>query len=360
MADLSKASGFEIEEVRGSKRKVVLMGRALPYQGVAWEGSTRTKNVWYAGNTVATQQILGPEEDPTTIEGMWKNRFMPGSVQVVGFETPNTALQLVQIFETLRIAATELRVQWNEFVRYGIIKRFRVQVDRIQDIKWECEFEWRARNENVQIRAAKPSKQLPTIRSAMNNIDDILAFDPDPIIPDFRTQILSKIKAIRGQATKLFDIVRQVNYLVRTPAAVLGAMATAVESIRLEAEDTISQLTDTPRTTMMTSDRLSDVLSVETWRMSVAYATHNFAGIAQRKERETVKQARPGALTIITVPQDTTLRKISLDVYGTADNWQDIADFNQFEGSQVPAGTVVIVPPASPSQGVRTRGDLQA
>jgi hypothetical protein len=360
MADTSRASGFEIEEVRGSKRKVTLRGRALPYQGVAWEGSTRTKNVWYAGNTVATQQILGPEEEPTVIEGMWKNRFLRDTVQVVGFNQPNTALELVQVFETLRIAATELRVQWNEFVRYGIIKRFRVQVDRIQDIKWECEFEWRARNENVQIRAAKPPKQLPAIRSGMNKIDDILAFDPKPIFPDYRTQILSKIRAIRGQASKLFDVIRQVNYLVRTPAAVLGAMASAVESVRFEAEETIQQLVDVPRTTLTTSDRLADVLSIESWRMSLANSVHEFRGLAQRKERETVKQARPGALTIITVAQDTTLRQVSLDVYGTADNWQVIADFNQFVDSQVPAGTVVVVPPAPPAQGVRTRGDLQA
>lgn len=360
MATTSQASAFMIEEIRGSKRMVSLRGRALPYQGVAWEGQTRTKLVWYPGNTVATQQILGPEEMSTQIEGIWKNRFLRGSVDVTGFNKPTTALELVEIFETLRISANELRVQWNDFVRHGIIKRFRVQVDRIQDIKWECEFEWRSRNENVQIRAAQPRKQLPKLRAGLNKIDDILAFDPDSIFPDYRAEIVSKIRGIRGQASKLFDVVRQVDNLVSTPAAVIGAMASAVESIRYEAEDTIESLVDVPRTTLTASDRLSDVISIEVWRHSVAEAAHEFRGLVQNKERETVKEVRPGALTIMTVAQDTTLRQLSLDAYGTADSWQIIADFNGFTDSQVEAGTVVIIPPAPPSQGVRTRGDLQA
>lgn len=343
--------GFTIEETTGSKRRVTLHGRALPYQGVAWAGAQRTKLTWYPGNPTATLQVLGAEEEPTEINGMWKDRYLPGQVDVAGFPEVRTAEELVAIFEALRIAGNALRVQWGPNVREGILKRFSASYARLEDVSWEATFEWFARNEGIAPRLTARPPQISDLRQRLNAIDDQLAFEPPGISLDYRSQILGGINTIRQKAGVVFDGLRAINALARTPAFALGAIASAVDSIRFEAEDEIGRLENIPRETVHATDRVADVLVFEGWRRTLAHRVFMFRGSAQERHREVKEQAKPGALKFITVPGDTTLRQIALAEYGSADSWQEIADANGFDGSIVPAGTVVIIPP--PKGGVR-------
>ncbi len=151
---------FDILELEGSRRQLVLKGRTKPYAGVEFPSETRSKVTYYPGNPVATQQILGPEFGPTDLEGMWKTRFLAGTgqneVEVSGFDPIDSAADLVRAFEELRRSANSLRVQWGPVVRFGILKKFTPSWVTLYDVKWHANFEWRGEREFTPRASAAP------------------------------------------------------------------------------------------------------------------------------------------------------------------------------------------------------------
>lgn len=356
--------GFQIEETTGAQRSIILRGRALPYRDrtVSWEGAQQHKLTWYPGNPVGTLQVLGPREGPTTLGGMWKDRFLQGQVEISGFPGVDGATlraeQLIAAFDQIRVGGNLLRVQWGPQVRNGILARFRATPDRIEDIVWEAEFVWNGRDDAEAPRAAEEPAEAPNLRQRVNETDDQLAFQPKPISKNYRARVLERINVMRSKSGVIFDRLRQVDGIVQTPAQVVGAISSATEAIRVEAESAIGILSDEPYTFAQASDRVLDVLSGERWRRSLSRRVGALRATAQRLDQQTREKALGGVLTVITLPGDTSLRRIAIQAYGSADAWQTIADFNGFTTSVIPGGTVVVIPPAPERAGGIQRGFL--
>lgn len=342
---LSQAPAFDIEELSGSRRRVTLRGRALPYQNVAYTGKQRNKLTWYPGNPVASLQVLGPELEPTRLQGMWKDRFLVGQVEVRGFEKPGTAEQLVAIFDSLRRSGNQLRVQWGAETRFGILALFEANWVRPQDVKWEAEFVWTGDQETAP-RAGGVAQTNEALRKALTATDDDFVMDPGTMKEEYRGDIVAGIDAMREKAGLVFDGVRQVQ---QSPdgapiTAVQGAVA-AVEALRSEGEATIGVLVDVPYTVGQTFDSVIEVLEGEVWRRTTSLRVRQQRAAAQRQGRVLVKAAVPGAIAIVVVPADTTLRQLAITYYGSADDWQIIADVNGLHSSLVSAGTTLIITP---------------
>jgi len=352
---VAQTPSFQVEEVDGLRRYVALRGRTLPYQGVDFGGSTRTKRTTYAGNPVASIQVLGPEFDPTEIHGMWKDRFVPEQAIATGFEglgfeqSPTLAEHLVRVFESLQQAGAKLRVQWGAVVRFGVLKKFTPSWVRAEDVSWSAEFEWSGAAETMP-RASLVPNQGQAIRTALNGVDDVLPFDPFVFAEDIRDLILGGVGEIRVQVGVLFDGLRAIQSAVELPLDIVGRIIAAADSVRVESRDLLGEVLDSPYTKMTTADGVVDVLNVEGYRRTVGARVFDLRGTSIKQARTIEKAAAPGAISIVRVAQDTTLRMLSLRFYGTSDAWQGIADVNGFVDSQVPAGTVVIIPPIASSQ----------
>lgn len=139
---------FEVEELTGSQRSIRLRDRALPYQGVGFPITQRTKKTYYGGNPVATLQVLGPDYGNTQLDGIWKARFLADSVEFNSGNSGSAAApdlsspeDLVLLFEDIALSGNTLRVQWGPHVREGILVRFTPDWIRLQDVKWAMEFE---------------------------------------------------------------------------------------------------------------------------------------------------------------------------------------------------------------------------
>lgn len=357
--------GFQIEETTGALRRITLKGRALPYRDgtMSWGGEMRSRLTWYGGNPVATQQVLGPSEEPTTIKGIWKQRFLNAQqVLIEGFagiqSNTLTPEQLAFAFDQIRIAGNTLRVQWGPFVRTGILKSFRVTPDRIEDIAWEAIFEWSARNDAEASPAAAEPVNPPDLRRTLNGVDDQLAFKPKNTLASFVQNLEEGLAKVRTQTGKVFDQVRAINGLVTTASDVLGGIQSSTEAIRAEVGTLSTQLVDVPYLDAVASDRVLDVLSTESWRRTLGrrVSAHRFD--AQRLEQDIREEVAPEALAVVTLPGDTSLRALALRAYGSADAWQVIADFNGLTGSVVPGGTQIVIPPAPARAGGVQRGDV--
>lgn len=376
MPSLSEAPIVSIAEVTGDTRVIELAGRALPYQRVGWSGTTTHKLTFYPGNPEGTMQVLGPTEEPTTMSGMWKARFLPGQVQAIGFpdlvpETTTTPEILVAAFESLRRAGQRLEVQWGGIVREGILSRFSATWIRPQDVEWEAEFTWFSYGVSAPRAAAAPQAPRGQLRQAMDRRDASLGQVPKRTVsPDYLDDVRATTRESRVQLATMFSSLaviaqeRTANGTGPNPFDPLGsfslgssgqvprpdpvnALLASAESIRRNVEASVEALEDVPYTLATVSDRVADVLGVERWRRTVGLS-ESVLGEAARVVADAEREARLalGLAERVVMPADATLRTLALRYYGNADSWQLIADANGIVGSFVAPGTVLVIPPA--------------
>lgn len=344
------ASVFEIEELTGSQRRVVLRGRAMPYQGVEFGGEQRVKTTWYPGNPVATLQVLGPSFEPTEMNGTWKERFLPNQVELRGIPDVDpaslTAMQLVAIFEDIRKSGNDLRVQFGPNVRFGILRSFVPRWIRTQDIEWAATFEWIG-EERTSPRAGITSDEVPQVRAAQQTFDGVWTGDPSYTLPAYRITLIGSVNNLRRGVGFVFDGVRQATTGVALPFQAVQAVLSAAVLVGFEVDFLLSNLADLAWPVAQTRNGLVSVLRMECWRRTTAFQAARVRAAVIRQARALAKTSSPGAVAVVVMPENGSLRQIALMYYGSADEWQKIADINGFDRSVVPAGTVVIVPPAA-------------
>jgi len=338
---------IEIEEQTGARRSVLLRGRALPYQGVAWGGEQRTKTTWYQGNPVATIQLLGPTLDPTEMHGTWKWRFLQNQVDLQGFpgiDAQNvTPTDMVAVFDSIRDAGNDLRVTWGPNTRYGVLTKFKPSWIRLQDVEWEMEFTW-VGSEPIAPRAGGITEQLPPLQSAQRNFDGQWVQSPLETFREYLFTAQTKVNSVRSNMGRLFDAVRVATAAVTLPAQIAAQANAATVSIAREAQSLTEQMGDIPYTYAQSSDRVVSVLEMQGYRYGMDARSREIEANARRQAKQFLDIVFPEAIAIIIVPQDTSLRAIAVTYYGSADSWQVIADQNNIAGSIAAEGTVLIIP----------------
>lgn len=354
MPPVSFSSRFSIIELTGQLRELELLGRALPYQQVGFGGETTHKIQFYPGNPEGTLQVLSSTLLPTKIQGTWKDRFVPGQVEAVGFPglSPSetaTAERIVQAFEALRRSGQRLRVQWFSVVREGILASFTPNWIRPQDVEWEAEFVWFGENIQAPRAVDSPDSSRADLRRAMDDNDRAFRSKRPPTVQsNYKAELNVAMREERVQLAQAFAAINQIQLAAPaggTPLDPVNALASAAGSIVAAAAPAQRQCADVPYLTAILSDAVTDVLGAEVWRRGVAATQFDLSATALRTAEQERAARRPAVGQTVVMPGETTLRGLSLRFYGTSDSWQLIADANGLVDSRVPAGTRVYIPP---------------
>lgn len=364
-------SSLEITQLEGDRPVTVLLrGRAMPYQDPSWEAEQRTKLTFYPGNPVGTQQLLGPREQPTSFNGMWKDRFIRGNVLKNGDAgAVQSALDAVALFTELQRSGKRVRVQWANIVRTGLLSKFTFTPKRTQDIAWEIEFEWSGRDDQEAPRAtteqSAPSGQ--DLLRRQDELEDIAALAP-PSAAQELAGIIATIDSVREQIAQVVDNLRTVETVVNAPAAILGALQTGVNSLVAQLEDFRQRILG-PRTSArdpQTSRRVKgdyveptntgrrggappssssvQELQFEIWCRSLGAAAGGLGFQLQRLLLDVLSRRQPRTATIITVRQGESLYSIATRFYGSPDFANFLALSNRLTTAVVPAGYQLRVP----------------
>lgn len=369
-----QGSSMELVQVEGDPSQrvaVILKGRALPYSPVSWERTLRTKVRYYAGNPVATQQVLGTEESNTTFAGTWKDRFILGSVVVDGSTTEiDSAEKAVALFYKLQSAAKLIRVQWLSEVRTGLLVRVTPNYQRAQDIGWELEFEWQSRDDQVAPRNIAETGKSGDLVSFLDRVEDIAALVPlaADILASNVASIVSTINRVRDIVGDLVQVLRIAETVVNLPATVLGSIRSNLESLEREVADLMRRITG-PRSSALdqasaqrlkgdTSDpRFSQrgaavrssadtqELTFEVWRRSLALSVSNLLYESQTQVAAIERRSQPETTRMITVREREDLYSISRRFYGAPDFANFLAFANRLNSVVVPPGTQLRIPP---------------
>lgn len=360
MASRTDPTEFVITVLEGpfAGDELVLTGRSAPYRAgaggsISFGGTQRSKVVWYQGNPRGTHLIFGPTIDGTTINGVWKDRYL-------GDEA---AIDLAEAFEEIRDSGVQVRVEWSTIERQGIIKGFVYKpgdpVGGLGDIAWEMIFEWNSKGEPPSRIVQPPSTSLrdsiASSASSFNGLRDLVStfislsssfvgttdiafLSAKETLNDLIDASEPAAKAVATDASKLGDDQLLDLLVVEDASAQLGQ----VMSTSSQIGDLISNLfaaipskqDDVDILLLALLDRI-DIVEETIAVMEDAFET-----------RYLLEQfSKPSSFATIPVSLGTDLRSIARDFYGDSDLWDRIAVANGLDGSLVPAEIFEIVVP---------------
>jgi len=368
---VSDPSAFGILELTGDKNHLLLYGRALPYRPLPFAGKMRAEFTRYPGNPIATIQMIGPDEGTTTINGMWKDRFIkttsdlgapvfgqPGIATYNGATVANV-FDLVQLVDGFRRRGQLLEVGWDEIVRHGIIRTFTQRWLRREDVEWELEFEWASQGENelpVGFSVTPPIVDIINgIIDSVNELTDAIAIIQAAYstIASWMNTISNALDAIQEAAGALVDLATQAVNGVLAPLALAKKLTSTVQTIidkAKEIDDTIASLPARASRYVQDISSLTQAEALESERLNrqARRAARKTRAESARKRQEmqaNSQEQRP--LAVITAKEGQDLRDISREAYGTPDEWRRLMAYNGFITSKLTAGDQVIVPKLS-------------
>lgn len=334
------------QELTGSRRRVMLRGRALPYQAIEFPIEMRTKIQWYAGNPEATQQVLGPELPPTEFRGMWKLRFLAGTIDATGVFI-DTVDDAVELFYDLVRSGNKMSFEWGSETREGIMKRFTPDWDRPQDCRWNIRMEWSSRaGESLPRGAPFGIDFLSDVRAALNGVQEILALRPLDVIDTYQRQVNATFAEIAETSVAIDSATRRIQNIAAIPARVLGEVANSTALLVQSITELLSLVTELPITAQTTTLVTTAQMTQELNRRTTARQLAELRQSAIRSNQQVQRQAVPRAsVRLVTAPAGATYYWLSQQFYGTPDFARFLQKLNEGDSLTIVPGIQLKVPP---------------
>lgn len=371
MASIEIVGSFFIEELTGDRRALKLSGRALPYRPFQLTGEQDVNVTWYPGSPVATGQVLGARELPTTLNGYWKDRFITPAVNEPAAPPPSLAQtaatvsgrpiasvkDLADLVDDMRRKGQEVQVRWLHTARRGFLKRFKQLWHDFRDLEWEMEFEWLSQAEEIPVTNVQREVDLPSVSdetsATLSQLEDVsppavgAALDPS-FTDGLNSSILQMQQAVVDAGDAVFGAVDGA----LAPLDAARRMIGTLQFIRAESAEVIDRINSRVGRTVIAVERLADVAEIPTTTViKVAGANFRMTRAARRNRhtatRNSIALARSidsDLLDVIFARDGQDLRDISTVAYGTPDEHVRLRRFNGLRSSTLQAGQVVLIP----------------
>lgn len=352
---------FEVLEGPFAGVVVTLGGRSLPYRAgaggsISFGRTQRTKLTWYPGNQAASQQIIGPTVAPTTINGVWKERYL-------GEDAP---IDLVELFEDLLDSGVQLRVSWQTIERRGIIKQFTWApgdpVGGLTDIRWEMVLEWNSAaaiapgdftgQSTISLRDGmiRAGESIGiTTESLQDFIENVGTFVGLPVrtFQATKTALESIIGALAAPLTTVSTTAARMGDEAALPNRLLEDAATAVASAQITGGDAGELVGNVSPISTTQADDLETIINEHLERAQIIDQTFDMIDENFEQRLRLEELIRPEAFTTIVPIIGQDLRELAIQFYGDADLWRRIANYNGIENSVVPNDVEELVIPLS-------------
>lgn len=386
-------SSFTIKELTGDKRTLILRGRGLPYRPFELSGSQRKSVDWYPGSPIGTLQVFGAREEPTTISGAWKDKFLGGEAGTsasaeLSSEGPGlsdaeaaelgvaagesisisnqvfvTVRDLVAVVDDMRRKGQEVEVTWLNQVRRGIIDKFVAKWMTGSDVDWEWTFEWTSQGESLsEIAMKSDASDLGDLPNKVQVKVDELTEDSAELVPQAGDRFADVSVDLQEAGAKLQELTDQLTDMVVQAASTISEPGESVRraigimnGLKLEAELLRDIAQDTADGIALDRTEATSFGVVLAQRMSIktqARAATSLVHMAAREEARLLGVLNADVVRVFQARDDQDLRDVSQTFFDTPDQWRALMLFNRMSSSRLVAGQIVFVP-SRPTEGRR-------
>lgn len=367
---VEKIPSFEIREIVGGDRVLVLTRNAMPEPPIQFGVEHEIASSRSIGSPYTTQQPMGANCLSTTIRGSWCDVFLSQGgadlneatqetidgypVIVIDSRTVRTAREAWAVIEDICTRASVVRVAWAHLTRIGRIKRAVPDWMTEHDVNWEIQFDWIGADETTEIGPpanVDPTADIQRLTKATEAVIKATDFPIKGLDPSVLSTVDSRIARVEQTIRDLSDGVRTRVDGAATALDVfrrlVGVLGVAIDEAKLLALEIDSRVSGTWLANINYEDMLemtpSQALSLVCSRRTAARVARAIADEALHR-RQSAYASVEAVADIIISREGEDLQTIALVVWGSSDGWTVLRDFNQFTGASLTAGTVVLIP----------------
>lgn len=352
---------IEVLEGPAAGAVVELNGRTMPFRAgaggsVSFGKRQRTKLTWYPGNRTASQQIIGPTVPATTINGVWKERY-------IGEDGP---IDLVELFEELCEQGSQLRVTWQTREYQGAIVAFDSfpgdPTGGLSDIRWQMTFEWN--RGDVPATVPRLGDARTSIRDSLISAASLLASLGDavetfvatvelfvgtlqsPFSPTKR-ELEDDVEGLAAPIRIQAEAASRSGDEPELPARTVEDASTASRDAQTRCGEIAEVIGGVFPASSTVDDSLETILNDAVARADVVDLSYE-AMEEQFEVRERLEEIiRPAQFTTVPAIPGADLREFAVLFYGDPDDWERIAKLNGLETSLIPDDLADLVIPLS-------------
>lgn len=350
----SDSSVMEFSEVVGPTI-LQLFSRALPYRPLRIGGRQRAEFTWYPGSSGAVVQMLGPTEEPITMNGFWKDRFIGVGDGTTGMAFYNgepiyAVTSLVDLVDSLRRSGKKFKLSWDKLVRFGHITSFTQTWHTPHDCEWELEFSVSAQ----EAEAAPFVRGDPTSVQSFSYTFDAAALNIPPVIASLTDQMKALVyaaqTAISNVSAKIGNTAINLTEQVFSPLAAARALSSTTAQGVASIATATGTITDRAiaeyfafaggQNASPIGQQVAAYSYVNDWRA----AGKSLTGMCAVTRYETEKQLQSQLIASFVADREMDFRDVSMEFYGTQDSWRELMIRNGYPTSALHPGDLVWVP----------------
>jgi len=354
------SSTFTIRELTGQTRTVVMQQRGLPYRPFTLKTKQRVSVSWNPGYSIGTGNVMGATEEPTTITGAWRTKFLgdetAGPCIAVNGTPVLTSREAVTLFDSLCREGQELEVTWDEDTRVGYLEEIESSRLNINDIDYSMTFEWISRGQAatavVLATTTSVAGTAGTTRGFVDRFAAIAETPPYPVTPGFTAKIAAALVAFDGATNRIEAVVANAALVTTSPLMVVSAIVTQCnvlintgKALRDVLDSTVASSTNSIAN--IKDQTYGQTLEALEWTRELRKGSRDILSLAVATRAANVNRIENELLAVYEARQGDDLRSISQTYYRTPFQWQTLAVFNNLSDFTLSPGDIILIPKIS-------------
>ena len=344
--------------------------RNIPRQPWSFGIHQRSVRTDYPGADDPTEQVLGPQFTPFTLEGRWDDRYNPLE-PIPSVNAPADRREgrpsIPDIVRRVRGYAKAEREKFEAMVRRGNPVRITFEDITVQGIITDCQFDYRrswdigysftvsphhrqpggffalkrsprsvlnAKQLRNEVNAEVEDAAMTHERAPQSRLAGTLYQVVDTLVTEWSSQIGVIDEAIEQRNLSLETEANTA--LLRLGAAFLSLSSTGAQLIHvLRSEDSAEALD---------FERPTGVLDYDVWARALMSTARRIVVTSQRAASEIQQRAEPNAIALYRPQEGEHLYAISNRFYKTPHNWRTVFERNGLSSTTLTGEELLVIP----------------
>jgi hypothetical protein len=368
--EIAEGAALKADNGAGAKFSWSAAKHSMPFKPWSFGGQQRTVRVDYPGGDSPTEQVLGPNYTPFTLNGVWVDKFNPletllakknsrgdqvltNASSVVGY-----AKETMQAFEAMCRRGNLIRLSFQDIKIEGLITNWEFSYEHEGKIGYSFTVSPHQRPGGDQI-TNRPLRQVvkdpftsaKDIQNSVDAMQDMQDVTDAQRILKGQTFEESKtlLQELTDGAQEMSDLINQrsIGEDSISPALALRKAIAVSSAIIGTCSDIITGLAALKSDTAVAFQDAIAVLRFETWTRGLsAQARVTIFNTHETRESFT-KQTDPNAIALYRPFKNESLYSISQKFYGTPYNWRLIKERNKLTSSNLTGQELLVIPEAT-------------
>lgn len=368
-----EGTSFIIKELSGQQRTIRLLDRAMPYRPYNLKSTQRVETTWYPGSPEATATILGASLEPTSINGVWKDKYLSNTIaqgdgtsvnvgavngnslvpmSVNGVQV-NSVREAATLFRSLCAEGQLMEVAWDQTLRHGHMKEFEENWENVHDLRWDITFEWVSTGDEPGEPAFNTETSTSDTASLMQSqnleVQEKANPPPFPVSFEFNEALVEGLTTLGQSVDQASGVVANLVSAATTPFDATRRMVAVTGGVANESQEIIDLYESAPPRARNVSGSIAllsygQIVEADTYARDVTSAARKLKRTAIIKQTLLAEQIRNDLLGSYRAREGDDLRDVSRLFYGTPFNWRRLLTFNELSSSALVSNQLVLVP----------------